>query len=222
MKLSDFLHRVDELISLGETTLQTKYTFEYFDYVEKSSFRAFRSASLSFLSKIFGEKHPYYLEFDTNVVDVDPDNVESGLGVLSAVKDELAGGWTISAKAIVSAEIFSDFLEMASYLLDEGYKDAAAVMIGSTLEEHLRQLCSNVGIALKNIKPSGETIPKKADVLNADLTRQGVYNPLDQKNVTAWLGLRNKAAHGQYGEYTLEQVKLMYQGVVDFMARIPS
>ena len=30
-----------------------------------------------------------------------------------------------------------------------------------------------------------------------------------RENVTAWLGLRNKAAHGQYGEYQKEQVALM-------------
>jgi hypothetical protein len=31
-------------------------------------------------------------------------------------------------------------LEMASYLLAEGYKDAAAVLVGSSLEGHLRNL----------------------------------------------------------------------------------
>ncbi|AIY39887.1 hypothetical protein LT85_0727 [Collimonas arenae] len=42
---------------------------------------------------------------------------------------------------------------------------------------------------------------------------------LDQKSVTAWLDLRNKAAHGKYSEYTKEQVEVMCQGVVNFMAR---
>jgi hypothetical protein len=45
---------------------------------------------------------------------------------------------------------------------------------------------------------------------------------LDQKNVTAWLDLRNKAAHGCYSEYQNENVRLMIAGVLDFMARHPA
>jgi hypothetical protein len=52
------------------------------------------------------------------------------------------------------------------------------------------------------------------------LAKVGVYNKLDQKNITALLDLRNKAAHGQYGEYTKSQVELMHQSVLDFVTRI--
>lgn len=222
MKLNDYIKRVDELITIGETTLRTRHTSGYFEFVDTSQFRLFRSASLSFLEKSYGKEHPYYIEFNEQVADEGPERVEAGLGVLRAVQNEMVGGWTNSVKSIVSAEIFSDFLEMASYLLGEDYKDAAAVMIGSTLEEHLRQLCYNVKIPIEITKSSGEVVLKKADVINADLTKQGVYSHLDQKNVTAWLDLRNKPAHGKYSEYTKEQVNLMYQGVLDFMARISS
>lgn len=40
---------------------------------------------------------------------------------------------------------------------------------------------------------------------------------LEQKNITAWLDLRNKAAHCKYDEYSIEQVNLMYQGVLNFI-----
>jgi hypothetical protein len=223
MKLHDLIKRVDELIAIGEKTLETTSSSEFGSSVETSQYRLFRSASLSFLLKSFGANHPYYNEFDDQVAaDKQPDRVKAGLGVLRAVKNEMEGGWSISVKTLISAEIFSDFLEMAFYLLTEDYKDAAAVMIGSTLEEHLRQLCQNASIPLDITKPSGEMIAKKADTLNADLVKESVYNHLDQKNITAWLDLRNKAAHGKYNEYAKEQVQLMYQGVLDFMARISS
>jgi len=57
--------------------------------------------------------------------------------------------------------------------------------------------------------------------MNADLTKADVYNKLDEKNVTAWLHLRNKAAHGKYDEYTKEQVNLQYSAVSDFITRVP-
>ena len=56
--------------------------------------------------------------------------------------------------------------------------------------------------------------------MNADLASAGVYNKLDQKSVTAWLDLRNKAAHGHYSEYTADQVSNMLSSVLEFTARV--
>ena len=36
--------------------------------------------------------------------------------------------------------------------------------------------------------------------MNNDLACGNSYTKLDQKSVTAWLDLRNRAAHGRYGE----------------------
>jgi hypothetical protein len=108
-------------------------------------------------------------------------------------------------------------MEMAEHLLDQGYKDPAAVITGSVLEEHLRKLCDKHGII---VSQGGK--PKKADALNAELAGANVYSKLDQKNVTAWLDLRNKAAHGKYGEYTKDQVALLIQSVRDFITRNPA
>ena len=55
--------------------------------------------------------------------------------------------------------------------------------------------------------------------MNNELATAGAYNKLDQKNVTAWLDLRNKAAHGSHAEYTAEQVEMMLTGVREFSAR---
>ena len=105
---------------------------------------------------------------------------------------------------------------MSKYFLEQNYKDPAAVMIGSVLEEHLRFLCENNSIETSS--HSGTTLkPKKAEVLNTELTKAEVYGLLEQKNVTAWLDLRNKAAHGKYNEYNIEQVSIMYQGVLNFI-----
>ncbi len=107
---------------------------------------------------------------------------------------------------------------MAEYLLEQGYKDAAAVIVGSVLEEHLRKLAEKSGIALAQ---SGGS-PKKADGINSELAGATVYSKLDQKSITAWLDLRNKAAHGKYAEYTKEQATLALQGVRDFAVRHPA
>jgi hypothetical protein len=203
MKLEDIKKRIDQLISIAGQVLSTKRTNDYNSYVSAEQFNEFRSASLSFLKNTFGTEHPYYMEFNKKVNDASPYLTEEGRGILKAVKNEIDGGWAFTVKGLISAEIFSNFLEMAEYLLTEGYKDPAAVMAGSVLEEHLRQLCIKNSIPIESIK-DGKPIPKKADLINSQLASANIYNKLDQKSITSWLDLRNKAAHGQYSEYTKE------------------
>lgn len=142
-------------------------------------------------------------------------------GILQSLRTDLAAGYVRSHRELVHAEVFADFLEMAQHLLKEGYKDAAAVIAGSSLEAHLRQLCQKSGITVE-ITSGASTTQKKADRLNSDLAGAGTYAKLDQKNVTAWLDLRNKAAHGKYAEYETAQVNLLIAGIRDFITRNPA
>jgi ornithine carbamoyltransferase len=142
-------------------------------------------------------------------------------GVVESLHADLQAGYLSSVSELIHGELFADFLEMSEHLLNEGYKDAAAVISGSALESHLRQLCIKHSIDVEVITPKGVQ-PKKADQMNADLARATVYSKLDQKNVTAWLDLRNKAAHGHYTEYSKEQVALLNSGVRDFLTRNPA
>jgi hypothetical protein len=139
------------------------------------------------------------------------------VGIAEALKTAYASGYLRKVEELIHADLFADFLAMGEYLLEEGYKDPAAVIIGGVLEEHLRKLClkNSIDIIINNHF-------KKADTMNSDLARSNVYNRLDQKNITAWLDLRNKAAHGRYTEYTDDQVDVALLGIRDFIARFPA
>lgn len=137
---------------------------------------------------------------------------------LTALREAYASSTFSSITELIHADVFSDFLEMADHLIEQSYKDPAAVIAGSVLEEHLRKLCDKNGVDVK--KSDGS--PKKADSLNSELASAIVYSKLDQKNVTAWLDLRNKAAHGKYTEYTKDQVALLIQSIRDFITRNPA
>ena len=114
-------------------------------------------------------------------------------------------------------DLFADYLEMATHLVENRYKDPAAVLAGSTLEVHLRQLCEKHGVAAEQ---DGKM--KKTERLNQDLAQAGAYTKLDLKNITAWLDIRNNAAHGKYKEYTKDQVKFLIAGIRDFINRHPA
>ena len=221
MTIRDVEVRIDQLVAQAEAALSHVRCGQYSQTpaMLPEEWAALRAAGLAFIEATFGRDHSYYGEFDQRLPDSYDYHGKHALGVLTAIRDQIRGGWIESTKGLVTAEVFADFLEMAGHLVDEKYKDPAAVVVGSVLEEHLRQLCVADAIPVED--PShGKPVARKADSLNADLARTGRYSKLDQKQVTAWLDLRNKAAHGQYTEYTNEQVVLMLAGVRDFISRI--
>jgi hypothetical protein len=134
------------------------------------------------------------------------------VGVARAIQHDMDNGLLANFKSLIQADVFSDFLEMGEYLLNEGYKDAAAVIIGSVLEDCLRKLAESNGVALNN--DSGK--PLTIDPLNSELAKQDVYSKLVQKQITSWAHIRNKAAHGEYSEYSREQVQMMLLFVQGF------
>jgi hypothetical protein len=221
MKQSEIISRLESLLIKSDQVIRTKtpggtYSGPSVDY---GAFVGFRSAGMSFISSLFGFTHPFYTEFERTVSESTPSAIEAGKNILLSIKYEIENGWLTSFRQIISAEVFSDFLEMSKHLLDEKYKDPSAVMIGSIVEEHLRQLCNTYAVDTF-YQRGNDMVPKKAEVMNADLVKAGVYGVLEQKNVTAWLDLRNRAAHGKYGEYVIQQVEMMYQGVLDFVSRV--
>jgi hypothetical protein len=139
-------------------------------------------------------------------------------GVAEALKADIENGYLRTVEELINANLFADFLEMADELHTKGFKDPAAVLAGSVLEEHLRKMAGLAGVPV--VGQNGK--PTKADALNADLTKAGAYNGLEQKSVTAWLDLRNKAAHGKYGEYSAEQVSALIRDVRNFVVRHPA
>lgn len=121
-------------------------------------------------------------------------------------------------KRLVSSEVFLNFLDKAEYLLSEGYKDAAAVMIGSVLEQNLRQFCQENNIQFTEKKGKKKHI--SANEMNIKLKQHSIYNQIDSRNIEACLDLRNCAAHGHYNEYTHDQVNNMLKTVLEFIARV--
>ncbi|MEO6331517.1 MAG: hypothetical protein ABIV11_04180 [Gemmatimonadaceae bacterium] len=165
-------------------------------------------------------RHSLYFERATAIENVSNHawgHLAAQIGVAKSLLSDIRDDYLAAHEELIHGEVFGDFLEMAEHLAAAGYKDAAAVIAGSTLESHLRQLCVKNGLG-----PSASGLPKKADTINAELTKQGAYTKLDQKNVTAWLGLRNDAAHGNYAAYDASQVTLLVASVRDFITRHPA
>jgi len=214
------LQRAEYIIEQAEKALSIGERNQYGTLqADSAKTLTFKTSGLSFILDLYGEEHPYYKEFQNVLGNHRYESyINSGIEIINNIKVEIENGWISTIKSIVSAEIFSDFLEMAEHLLKSEYKDAAAVMIGGVLEEHLRQLSIESGIDVTYEK-DGKLIPLKADRMNSELAKSGVYNKLDQKGVTTQLDLRNNAAHGNYSEYDKKQVEMMYDFVFNFVSK---
>jgi hypothetical protein len=221
LKKASLLERVDGLLALGKRALETEHEVAHYSFLSGTLFNEFRSASLSFLAASVSAVHVYFKEFDVKVDRATPSCVQNGCGILRALRVEIDADWLYNVRALISVDIFGDYLDMAAHLLDEGFKDPAAVLVGGVLEGHLRSLAANRQIATEQTS-AGRVVSRKADSLNADLYKATAYNSLDQKAVVAWLDLRNRAAHGHYSTYSAEQVSHMMDGVRAFLLRVPA
>lgn len=125
--------------------------------------------------------------------------------VFLASKEDFEGGYLVSVRNLVQAELAGSELDQARELLDSGYGSAAAVIAGVVLETTLRTLCDRRGLAVG-----------KLDKMNADLAKDGEYNSLILKKITALAAIRNSAAHGKTSEFSVDDVKAMITEVERF------
>ena len=213
MALNRVLDRLNSLISAGGEVLATQRSAGQHvvgpDRVESAIFSQWRTSSLAFLNTLPHE-FVYLREFEEHCKIALYQDAVNGLGILQAAKEDIEGGYLQRVETFVSASVFSDFLEMAEYLLNNGYKDPAASLIGAVLEDGLRRICVNNGITLK----------KNEDIsaLNQRVAQKQVYNPLQQKQIQVWNDVRNNADHGQFNQYKSDDVKEMLGGVQKFLS----
>lgn len=140
--------------------------------------------------------------------------VEALQAILNSLISEYEAGYLDSMSSLVRGDLFSDFLEMAEELLSRHYKDAAAVIAGTVLEEHLRKLAEASSVVFET---DGKY--RSSASINTDLKKAGVYPLNEQQEITALLALRNDAAHGERDNYDEGQVKNMVAQIRAFMIR---
>jgi len=185
-------------------------------------FNQFRSQGLAFVYDLYGTSKPYYSEFEKGSRREGEKDVANCKGILTGIKQDIDNDYYLSTlTGLVSAEIFGDYLDMAQHYLDQRHKDAAAVVIGSTLEGHLKKLAQKNNVTVDYTDAKGNLQPKTGNKLNTDLYAKGVYNKIEFGAIEGYIKIRNEAAHGNYAHITQQHVEGMLIGVRQFMTRYP-
>jgi hypothetical protein len=218
MKLDTFmskgfeeLEKEADALQRGRTTRRgvTRFNGEPIFIVPHAEFKGWGTRVLNLLQRGFGEESIHFKEFTKTFSrsSGEVDEFETCRAILLSAKKDFEGGFLFSVSALVKAEVLDDVLEQAATLLDAGYKDAACILTGVTLETTLKELSKRANTQLG-----------KLDKMNADLCKAGVYNMAKQKQITAWAELRNKAAHGEWTVYDVNDVKSFHEGVQRLVA----
>lgn len=212
--------RFEELLELGNKVLNTrrKPPPNVFgdDSVDSQLANQWITSVQTAFNQIFGENNEYYKNFAKQTDSKSPSfsPVNRAYGVLLAAKSDYENGYITGMKTLIEAEIFDDFLEQSEHLLLNGYFQASAVIAGSVLEDSLRKMCEKASIILSE-KP-------KLDSMNTELSKNGVYDKLVQKKITAIADLRNKAAHGEWDKFVKEDVEEMIVSMRNFLDKYNS
>lgn len=130
-------------------------------------------------------------------------------GILAALQSDFEGGFLADLRGELRAEVEGNLLAQAHRLLEEELKDPAAMLLGAILEDTLRHLCQ------KNDVPEGNSI----EAMNVPLRNAGVYSLPQQQLIIAWAAIRNKADHAWFDDYSLDEVRVMHQGIASFIAK---
>jgi len=204
MDTAQFIQQIDRLIRKARPGPEVVGV-----HAEACEFlRTFAGAKSEFLASL--------KSFDPRIVS-DSYSAETISAVLRAFREYVEAGLhsEVSPERRAQLDVVSGFLEQAHQLLEtRGIHPAApAVIIGAALEEFLRTWTGTAGVSLGQRKPGMDnyaTVLRDAELL----TRQ------DCKDIIAWAGLRNHAAHGEWDEVSdRSRVSLMLDGVNLFMRK---
>lgn len=139
-------------------------------------------------------------------------------GILQALRQDVAAGYTQTIEELIHAELFDDFLEMASELLAKKYTGPAAVVAGSVLEEHLRKLAGKHDVGRTDAKGRAKSV----EALSVELRDAGAFLEIRRKGIQSWYAQRTAGAHGKADTLLDSEVARMIDAIRDFVADHPA
>lgn len=204
------LQRLSELILKGDEVVKTGGRSQsVYDIVDTELSVQWRVNCLSILERVFGKNSQHFKMLESFKDYSSTSQIKNSVAIIRAAKDDYENGYLFDTRTLIEAEVFDEFLEQTEELFKKGYYQPAAVIAGCVLEDGLRKLCDRNSIPL----PTKATI----DPMNIELAKAGIYTKLVQKKITHLADLRNKAAHGEWSEFTDKDVEDMIRDVRRFM-----
>jgi hypothetical protein len=226
-----YLARFDELIQKGHE-IYDAMTFKFGESIEelnddnyivdRVAFAKLRVNYVSLLEQVIPLNSPQRkLIEEPGTSYTSKQSLENHISVLEALREDFKNGFLGDLLLQIEVEIAADYMGQAEQLLDEGQSGnydhvPAAVLSGAVLEKALRTLCGKQVPPIAIVNSKGE--PLTLNPLIEALKKAAVFNELKAKQLRAWADIRNKAAHGEFDQFSRHDVEVMIRGIEDFLA----
>ena len=105
--------------------------------------------------------------------------------------------------------IYFDFNKAKKVIFEEGAKNEGAVLLRIVLEKTIQKIAQKNGVGILKSDGKGE----KISLLNDKLKSDGAFSKVEWEENKTYLAIGNHAAHGEYGEYELGQVKNFHRHI---------
>ncbi|MFT5699505.1 MAG: hypothetical protein ACI8ZB_002365 [Desulforhopalus sp.] len=214
----DLRGQASVIIRLGDKVLETETTQTNSNpLVNDQKFHDFRISALSYLSRVFGNHSTYYQSFKTEVTHATASRTRRGLAIIKAGQRDIEGNWLETTRGAVIKDLLGDILKLAKAQADLGNNKAAVIIMGTVLEELLRNLCLRAEIKLYN-EIQGKAVAKKALQLTGEAYKKKVYERQENKLIMAWLELYADAVSDESENVTTGKVSQMLTGMQSFLS----
>ncbi len=197
-------------------TLGANIHANYVSYMSKKSFSKLAQA----ISDLAPKQSIYYRRAISIPYVPNWGNAEELRGIAENLKEDYEKDYLFNIEETIAESIFTDILEQAKFLLSEKLVRASAIIAGVALESHIRKLATKNNIPIT--KDDGKYV--RSEKLNEDLKGASIYDTTYLKHVSAWLDLRNKAAHPDDPEIDKkgDLVEAMISGIGNFILKFPA
>jgi len=166
---------------------------------EMAAWQQWATSAQHILRVAFGEVSPHYQNFGAAYAKCRgwQSDVDALKGVFCAAKADYEGGYAFSMQALISGEIYGDFVALAKGALGEGAKDVAAVLACAALEDALKRfaLLNGLNVSDKSMQ----------DVVNA-LKAKGLVGGAQKTLLDTMPKIRDYAMHANWDKITPQDV----------------
>jgi hypothetical protein len=177
---------------------------------EASGWQQWATSTQHILRAVFGEASPHYENFSKAYARCagTESEVDALRGIFRSAKADYLGGYAFSMQAVISGEIYGDFVLLAKGALSAGVKDVAAVLACAALEDALKRF------ALMNGLDVSEKVMQQ--VVNA-LKSKGLVGGAQKTLLDTMPKIRDYAMHANWGKITPQDVGSVLGFVEQFL-----
>lgn len=217
-KYTKYAERLRELIEDGQHVVQLGKPSNmtgspHFQGSDVTQVMSWVTKARNILEVALGSHSPHLEYFDkaipkTGIRDIYySDDVYPFIGILSAALNDLENGYLLTQEFFIAGEVFDSIMEQAKHLVQNNYKDPAAVLARVVLEDALKRIA--------RIESVDEN--QKASVINDELKKKGRFSQPQWRFIQGWLDIGNSAAHGKFDQYIQDDVVKMIDDIERFL-----